>query len=54
MAANNVPESIIQAAKDAFTDGTRFSALAAAVFLALGFIATFRLSQHQHGEKVKK
>jgi EmrB/QacA subfamily drug resistance transporter len=54
MAANNVPESIIQAAKDAFTDGTRFSALAAAIFLALGFIATFRLSQHQHGEKVKK
>jgi hypothetical protein len=54
MPANHVPDSVIQAAKDAFTDGTKFSALAAAIFLALGFIATFRLSQHQHGEKAKK
>ena len=47
-------EQYAQAARDAFTDATKFSALAAAVFLALGFIATFRLSQHHHGEKESK
>ena len=53
MASNNVPENIIHAAKVAFTDGTKWSALAAALFLALGFMATFRLSKHEH-EEVKK
>jgi hypothetical protein len=43
----------IQAAKDAFTVGASWAALSAALFLALGFLATFRLSQHQHGEKAK-
>ena len=40
----------VQAAKDAFTQSVQFAALAAAVFLALGFIATFRLTKRQHGE----
>ena len=41
---------VIQAAKDAFTEGARWSAAAAAVFLLLGFISTFRLAKRQHGE----
>jgi hypothetical protein len=49
-----LPESYIQAAKDAFTEGTKWSAVAAGVFLLLGFVATFRLSSRQHGEPVKK
>ena len=48
-----VPESMILAAKEAFTDGVRFSAVAAAIFLALGFLATFRLAKTHHGEKAK-
>jgi hypothetical protein len=47
-------ESYIQAAKDAFTEGTKWSAVAAGVFLLLGFVATFRLSSRQHVEQVKK
>jgi hypothetical protein len=47
-------ESYIQAAKDAFTEGTKWSAVAAGVFLLLGFVATFRLSSRQHGEPAKK
>ena len=54
MAAGGVPDSFIQASKDAFTDGTKWSALAAGIFLLLGFAATFRLSSKQHGEPVKK
>ena len=54
MVAGGVPESFIQASKDAFTDGTKWSALAAGIFLLLGFAATFRLSSRQHGEPVKK
>jgi len=42
--------AVIQAAKDAFTEGARWSAAAAAVFLLLGFISTFRLTKRQHGE----
>lgn len=49
----NVPLAFVQAAKDSFTDGVRFSAVAAAVFLLLGFIATFRLAKTHHGEKAK-
>ena len=54
MVAGGVPESFIQASKDAFTDGTKWSALAAGIFLLLGFIATFRLSSGKHGESLKK
>jgi predicted MFS family arabinose efflux permease len=54
MAASGVPENFIQASKDAFTDGTKWSALAAGIFLLLGFVATFRLSSRKHGEPVKK
>lgn len=35
---------VAAAAREAFSDGTRFSAYAAAGFLALGFLATLRLS----------
>jgi EmrB/QacA subfamily drug resistance transporter len=54
MVAGGVPESFIQASKDAFTDGTKWSALAAGIFLLLGFVATFRLSSREHGQPVKK
>lgn len=37
------------AAKDAFSDGTRYSAFAAAGFLALGLIATLRLGSGRAG-----
>jgi hypothetical protein len=40
----------ILAAKDAFTQSVQFAAVAAAVFLAIGFLATFRLTKRQHGE----
>lgn len=49
----NVPAVFIDAAKQAFTDGVRLSAVAAAVFLLLGFIATFRLAKVHHGESSK-
>ncbi|MFN4846411.1 MAG: DHA2 family efflux MFS transporter permease subunit [Rhodoluna sp.] len=48
-----VPIVFVQAAKDAFTDGVRWSAVAAAIFLFLGFIATFRLAKTPHGEKAE-
>jgi formate/nitrite transporter FocA (FNT family) len=54
MSAGMVPDNIVQAAKDAFTEGTKWSALAAGIFLALGFIATFRLSSRKHGEPISK
>jgi hypothetical protein len=54
MAATGTPEALIQASKDAFTDGTKWSALAAGIFLLLGFVATFRLSSRKHGEAIKK
>jgi hypothetical protein len=54
MEATGTPEALIQASKDAFTDGTKWSALAAGIFLLLGFVATFRLSSRQHGEAIKK
>ena len=47
-------DSYVQAAKDAFTEGTKWSAVAAGIFLLLGFVATFRLSSRQHGEPAKK
>jgi EmrB/QacA subfamily drug resistance transporter len=49
-----ISPAIIQAAKDAFTDGTKWSAVAAGIFLLLGFFATFRLSSRKHGEPIKK
>ena len=52
-AASGVNPEYVQAAKDAFTTGASWAAVSAALFLALGFLATFRLSQHQHGEKAK-
>ncbi len=39
------------AAKEAFSDGTRYAALAAAGFLALGFIATLRLDGRRDPEE---
>ncbi|WP_035874111.1 DHA2 family efflux MFS transporter permease subunit [Cryobacterium sp. MLB-32] len=36
--------AVADAARDAFSDGTRYAAVAAAGFLALGFLATLRLS----------
>jgi hypothetical protein len=36
-------QSIQDAAGDAFTDGAKWAALAAAIFLLLGFASTFRL-----------
>ena len=44
---------LVEAAKQAFTEGVQFAAIAAAVFLALGFLATFRLSKSHHGEQAK-
>jgi hypothetical protein len=35
---------VADAAREAFSDGTRYSAFAAAGFLVLGFLATLRLS----------
>jgi len=49
-----IPTEYVQAAKDAFTEGSQWAAVSAALFLAIGFIATFRLSKHQHGEKASK
>ncbi|MFM8927842.1 MAG: DHA2 family efflux MFS transporter permease subunit [Rhodoluna sp.] len=53
MQSGGIPQAFIQAAKDSFTDGVRFSAVAAAIFLFLGFIATFRLAKVHHGEQGK-
>ena len=41
---------VADAARAAFSDGTRYSAFAAAGFLALGFLATLRLSARKHEE----
>ncbi|NBS61409.1 MAG: MFS transporter, partial [Microbacteriaceae bacterium] len=49
-----IPAEYVQAAKDAFTEGAQWAAVSAALFLAIGFVATFRLSKHQHGEEVSK
>ena len=43
----------IDAAKQAFTEGVHWAAYAAAIFLALGFLATFRLAKTHHGEQAK-
>ena len=47
LTAQQVPqelaESIQDAAGDAFTDGAKWAAFAAAIFLLLGFASTFRL-----------
>ena len=50
----HVPEAtadeIVQAAGDGFTEGTKFSAWAAAAFLGLGFLSTFRLGSRKRKE----
>lgn len=54
MAADpNLPAALVQAAKDAFTEGVRWSAVVAGVFLLLGFLATFRLAKHSQEEQAK-
>jgi len=49
-----VPEAaandIVAAAGDGFTEGTKFSAWAAAAFLGLGFLSTFRLGSRRRRE----
>lgn len=42
--------AVAEAARDAFSDGTRYAAFAAAGFLALGFLATLRLTGRMHRE----
>ena len=54
LVAQQVPEDvadqIVTAAGDGFTEGTRFSAWAAGVFLALGFLSTFGLGSRRRKE----
>ena len=45
-----VADKIVQAAGDGFTEGTKFSAWAAAGFLGLGFASTFRLGSRRRKE----
>jgi hypothetical protein len=46
----DVADQIVTAAGDGFTEGTRFSAWAAGVFLALGFLSTFGLGSRRRKE----
>jgi Na+/melibiose symporter-like transporter len=54
LVAQHVPaataDQIVTAAGDGFTEGTRFSAWAAAGFLGLGFLSTFRLGSRKRKE----
>ena len=43
-------QKITDASGAAFSDGAKWAALSAAVFLLLGLFSTFRLSSKQHGE----
>ena len=43
-------DKIVAAAGDGFTKGTKFSAWAAAGFLGLGFLSTFRLGSRKRKE----
>ncbi len=43
-------DKIVAAAGDGFTEGTKFSAWAAAAFLGLGFLSTFRLGSRKRKE----
>ncbi|MFM2385122.1 MAG: hypothetical protein RL166_996 [Actinomycetota bacterium] len=45
-----VADEIVIAAGDGFTEGTKFSAWAAAAFLGLGFLSTFRLGSRKRKE----
>ena len=47
----DVADKIVTAAGDGFTEGTKFSAWAAAGFLGLGFLSTFRLGSRKRSEK---
>jgi EmrB/QacA subfamily drug resistance transporter len=46
----DVADQIVTAAGDGFTEGTKFSAWAAGVFLALGFLSTFGLGSRRRKE----
>jgi EmrB/QacA subfamily drug resistance transporter len=48
-----ITQEYIDAAKQAFTEGVQWAAYAAAFFLAVGFISTFRLAKRHHGESDK-
>ena len=54
LVAQHVPaeqaDKIVTAAGDGFTEGTKFSAWAAALFLGLGFLSTFRLGSRKRKE----
>jgi hypothetical protein len=54
LVAQQVPadmaDKIVAAAGDGFTEGTKFSAWAAAGFLGLGFLSTFRLGSRKRKE----
>ena len=54
LVAQHIPaataDKIVTAAGDGFTEGTRFSAWAAAAFLGLGFLSTFRLGSRKRKE----
>ena len=54
LVAQHVPaataDKIVTAAGDGFTEGTKFSAWAAAVFLGLGFLSTFRIGSRKRKE----
>jgi EmrB/QacA subfamily drug resistance transporter len=54
LVAQHVPaataDKIVTAAGDGFTEGTKFSAWAAAGFLGLGFLSTFRLGSRKRKE----
>jgi hypothetical protein len=43
--------AIASAAREAFSDGTRYAALGAAGFLAIGFLATLRLDGSRDPEE---
>ena len=54
LVAQHVPaaaaDDIVKAAGDGFTEGTKFSAWAAAFFLGLGYLSTFRLGSRKRKE----
>jgi hypothetical protein len=54
LVAQQIPEAkadeIVAAAGEGFTEGTKFSAWAAAFFLGLGFLSTFRIGSRKRKE----
>lgn len=49
-----VAQSVVEASGEAFTDGARASATAAAIFLVLGFASTFSLGSREQRKSGKK